>query len=359
MYGKNGFCVLGTSDADRWMDILGEIGAYDLYHLPSYSRLAETQGEGSAVLLAHKEDGCTIAFPLLLREIGFPGAPGLKDATSCYGYPGPISSETDLPHSVRLHFTEHMQDFLESEGVITAFTRLNPLLDQKHILDGYGQVAEIGPTISIDLSVPLEEQFARYRKTTRYEVRRLRKMGFVCEKVGPEHLDEFISIYYGTMDSVKAGAGYYFDRSYFEYLLNEMGDVFHLFMCRDGEKIACAAMFGLCGEIVQYHLAGTAEDYRRLAPMKLLLDDARQWAFESGARVMHLGGGVGASHDSLFAFKQGFSDRQHIYRIWRHVVNPEVYAMLCESARSTGAVPDDSYFPLYRHPALASRQSQG
>lgn len=357
IHGNNGFHVLRTSDVDRWQDILNKTQEYDLYHLPSYSRLAEMQGEGDAVLLALEDGDCTMAFPLLLREIDFPGGAGLKDATSCYGYPGPIASKADIPDSIRLRFTEQVQEFLDSEGVVTAFTRLNPLLDQTPVLNGYGEVVDIGSTISIDLSVPPDEQFARYRKTTRYEVRRLRKMGFVCKEVGLEYLDKFISIYYSTMDSVNAGAEYYFDDYYFKYLLEKMADVFHLFVCLDGDKIACAAMFGLCGSIAQYHLAGTAEGYRHMAPMKLLLDDARLWAVRAGARAMHLGGGVGAGHDGLFAFKHGFSDRQHTYRIWRHVVNAGAYAMLCESARSTGAIPDDSYFPLYRHPAL-SRESQ-
>ncbi|MBV9999230.1 MAG: aminotransferase class I/II-fold pyridoxal phosphate-dependent enzyme [Verrucomicrobia bacterium] len=92
--------------------------------------------------------------------------------------------------------------------------------------------------------------------------------------------------------------------------------------------------------------------------MTLIFDAVRLWANEAGARVFHLGGGVGASQDSLFHYKAGFSDRRHDFAIWRWVVQPGLYRELCarrarvhELQGLEPASPD--YFPAYRCPVVA------
>ena len=78
-----------------WLEILYEAAAFDSYHLPTYHRIAEARGEGVARLFVHREGECFVAMPLLVRPIATPAASGigqLYDATSVYGYPGPIVS---------------------------------------------------------------------------------------------------------------------------------------------------------------------------------------------------------------------------------------------------------------------------
>jgi hypothetical protein len=112
-------------------------------------------------------------------------------------------------------------------------------------------------------------------------------------------------------------------------------------------------LFVLFGGIVQFHLAATKTEYLKLAPMKLMLDTARQWASERKARVLHLGGGVSSRADSLFNFKAGFSNRRHDYGVWRHVVLPDTYEALrlekklwCQKKGLSS--PSPGYFPAYR-----------
>src|SRR6202042_568419 len=45
---------------------------------------------------------------------------------------------------------------------------------------------------------------------------------------------------------------------------------------------------------VLYHLGGARVEFRPLIKKKLIFDTVRLWANEIGARVFHLGGGVGA-----------------------------------------------------------------
>lgn len=347
--------LLTINDSSRWDEVLEEIGAYDFHHLSSYHRLAEVRGEGKAAMLVYRKDSTTIAFPFLIRDIDLPMAEGIgqsyKDVTSAHGYTGPLASAPVITEDTRKDFLCHLREFLGSYGVIAAFTRLHPVLMCAPILDGCGEIIDIGVTTSIDLTVPPETQVANYRKGHRYEIGRLRKLGFSCQEAGSDSLDDFIDIYYTTMDRVGATEDYYYDSSYFDYLLSQMSDTIHLFTCKDGDTVACVGLFGTCKGMIQYHLAGTAPEYLRLAPMKLMIDTVREWGNQQGAHTFHLGGGVGARRDSLYEFKMGFCGREHTFSGWKYVANPPAYREICDAVqRHTGIKPEGSYFPAYRDP---------
>ena len=345
--------ILTTDDCDRWNAALEEVGAFDFHHLPSYHRLAEMRGEGRAYMILYHGGDCLIAFPLLLRPIEMPLADGYFDATTVHGYAGPLASVNTLTPRTPERFMDCLNEFLVSHNVVTAFTRLHPLFDQLSMLRCRGEVSQIGVTVSVDLTRSPEEQYAAFRKSHRYEIERLRRLGFTCSEVGSQHLDDFIRIYTQTMLDLNADEFYLYDRAYFDYLMGEMSDVIHLFICRDGADVACVGLFATCRGIIQYHLAGTAPKYRKLAPMKLMLDTVRLWGNDIGAGTLHLGGGVGAQRDKLYDFKMGFGSREHPYITWRYVVNPEVYRALCEQARKMADTDLGSkYFPAYRHPLL-------
>ncbi|HET6455590.1 MAG TPA: GNAT family N-acetyltransferase, partial [Armatimonadota bacterium] len=246
-----------------------------------------------------------------------------------------------------------LQAYFEDNRIITAYCRLNCLIDQQPLFEGYGQTVCHGVEISLDLTIPEEEQFARYRKGHRYAVRKLLQEGFFCEKVGLEYLDEFIRIYNDTMDRKHADPEYYFGRFFFEYLMNDMSDVTHLFICKDGERVCGVGMYIKCNGTVHFYLSGTEEDYIRKSPSKLLTDFVRRWAVNKGCRMFHMGAGDRTQRDSLWDFKMAFGGREHEYSTWRHVVDPGAYQDVCRRVvESAGVDPDDSYFPKYRHPLL-------
>lgn len=356
--------VLTTADTARWRSVLEEIGSYDFFHLPEFHRLSEINGEGEAVLVVYREQGYAIALPMLLRDITLPselGMPlGLRDATSIRGLAGPIASEGAIPGQVIRRFQGCMQRFFEANSVITAYSRLNPLLDQLRLLEGYGTVIEQGVTVSIDLTLPLDEQVRRYSRNRRQEVARLKKLGFSCAEAGIECLDDFMRVYYETMDRLEADKAYYFDRSFVEYLLTEMGDSMRLFVCRFDGNITSAVICADCPGMVEMYLAGMATESVPMSPCKLLYDSVREWATARGAKALHMGGSIGGKRDELYKFKMAFGCREHEYHTWRHVVDPEVYDDLCrELWLWTGAEPDVSYFPAYRNPSLLLQRASG
>jgi hypothetical protein len=291
----------------------------------------------------------------LPAELRAAAGPGLRDATSVYGYPGPVCSQESIPAMVLRNFQASLRERLRQMQVVSVFSRLNPVLPQRPLLAGLGEF-HVAPTVAIDLTLSPGEQAARFRKTHRAQIAKLRQHGVRCvhDEQGV-HLPDFIRIYHDTMRRVNASERYFFSPAYFERLWSALGPRRHLFLCLWENIVLCGGLFVTCEGILQHHLGGTCTDALKLSPMKLLLDDVRLWGTAQGLRVLHLGGGAtSAPADPLLHFKRGFSDRTQEFASWRWVVLPEVYDLLCAArprCRETAHVPGAAhFFPAYRSP---------
>jgi hypothetical protein len=356
--------TLRTSDAAEWNAVLSKTRQHDFYHLPQYHRVAEQRGEGTAHLFVYSESQHTIALPLLLRPVDANEPEGWTDATSVYGYAGPVASHEVLPESFLQSFQGTLRDELSRARVVSVFSRLHPLIPQQEMLTGLGESVENGQTISIDLSLPEEEQRAHYKKDCRRRLRKLREAGFVCihdrEK---RYLQEFVNVYHETMRRAGAQASYFFGRAYFESFIRELGEMSQLFVVLKDRDVTAGGICTNCDGIVQGHLGGTSDAFLKFSPFRFAVDTVRVWANENGARVFHLGGGVGAQQDSLFEYKASFSDRRHTFFTWRWILQPDVYEQLCEEKApwntAKGLLPVSAgYFPAYRCPAMPVGEQQ-
>jgi Acetyltransferase (GNAT) domain len=334
---------LGAEDA-RWDSLLEQTAAHDIYCLPAWHALAAANGEGEPRLFVYREGPSFIALPLLVRPIE--GREDLSDATSVYGYVGPLVSASPAPPALIAHFQQMLAATAREQRLVTVFARLHPLLDQVPLLEGLGELHAHGSTVSIDLTLPLESQLAAYRSNHRRDLTKLEKIGFAC-CLDDEfyYLEKFIDIYYENMRRIGASSYYFFKRSYFWRLRERLGRHLLLFVCRRGAEFAGGALFTFMGGIAQYHLGAISTAHLRFAPLKQLLDAARAHLAGRGAAVLHLGGGLGGARDSLFHFKAGFSDRRHSFLTWRWVVDPEAYKQL---SAAQGREPVAGFFPAYR-----------
>jgi Acetyltransferase (GNAT) domain len=354
--------ILKARDAAEWMRTLDRCASYDFYHLPQYHALAEEADGIGAYLFCGSEAEHVIALPLVLRslesETGFEMSQW-TDATSVYGYVGPVSSDTNIPETVIADFQAALREWLEELHVVSVFSRLHPFAPQRRLLAGLGECEAIGHTVSIDLSVPPQIQRSRFRRSHREAANRLRRLGVTCEH-DPDgaYQDDFVRIYYQNMRRVGAGASYYFPPEYFEKLRRALGSRLHCFACRHLGEVLCGGLFVTCQGNVQYHLGATRDDALKVAPMKLLLDEVRLWATARGERRFHLGGGATSDpEDSLLYFKKGFAGDIHEFCVWRWILQPEIYEQFCNEKRRRNerqAVRSvsDRYFPAYRCPTV-------
>ena len=330
-------------ESESWDKLVKGSCIYDFHHTSHYHKI---DNANPSKLLVFSNEESFIALPVVMRSIP---ETGLFDLTSVYGYAGPVGriKEQDK-EELGAFFKSQFEAYCKENNVVSAFARLHPLINQKFLLEGLGEIIDLNKTVSVDLTISADEQRRAYRKSLKSELNQLRRKDFLVEETkGKNEIDRFISIYYETMDRVKATPDYYFTKQYFYDFLST--EAFHskLLVAKFEEEVVAGAIFTYTDKIMQYHLAGTTEAFIRDTPMKLILDEARLLGNQLGLHYLHLGGGVGGSdEDSLFRFKSGFSKSFKQFSVWKYIVDENQYNQLVEAKPTIDK--SSNFFPLYR-----------
>jgi hypothetical protein len=341
----NNFYALEMNDL-RWNEYVLKSYQYDFYHTNCYHLL---QNVGKPILLVATFGNDFIAIPLILREIE---GTDYFDCTSVYGYCGPISNLNFncVTEEMFEYFRLELRLYFQKNKIISVFSRLHPVICGDQLFSNFGIVKSLNETVAIDLKLSPEEQRKQYRKSNKSEINQLKgKKGFMIKEAeSDEEIQAFVEVYKETMERVDADPYYFFDYDYFHSFLKNGCYSTKLLLAIHGGQITAGAVFTVTDKIMQYHLAGTKNEYIKDTPMKLILDTARLIGNQLKLEYLHLGGGVGGSdEDSLFRFKAGFSESRFIFRIWQYVVDQEKYEAICKMKFSNRII-NSNFFPQYR-----------
>ena len=308
--------------ATAWTDILAQ-ARHDFYHLPEYVAVSALNdgGEPRGLIVADGER--QLLLPLVVRPV----EDGLRDASSPYGYPGPVQTgEPDAVFEARALLSGI--ELLRDMGMVSLFVRMHPLLNPQPPAD-VGLAVRHGDTVAVDLTLSEEDLWKQTRRNHRQQIKQALRKGYVVEfDEDWTYAPEFESLYRATMERRSADAYYHFSSTYFDSLREALGDRLHLAVAVLDDTVTAAAIFAVTGDIVQMHLTGHDEQFAADQPMKLLFHEICLWARRQGHRVLHLGGGRGGAEDSLLHFKAGFSPLRHPYHTLRVVIEEAEYARL-------------------------------
>ena len=333
---------------EAWNEAIYSFPGHDIYDTAEYHRIASRNEGVDPRLFLFENAGYKMAIPLVLRP-----APAKYrtdetwlDASSVYGYPGPLANSKEIPDDVRTCFQNALANTLDNLKVVSVFSRLNPFRPFDSALAGLGEVSEVGSTITICLAQSDEKRFAAYRQNHQDNIARLRAtQAETIADSSLSHLEEFKRMYRHNMIKCGAKPYYFFDDNYFCNITSWLKGHVYFLVNKINDQMTSGALFLTLGDTVHAHLAATHERFRSLAPLKLLFDDAACFFRERGCRALHIGGGIGGSADSLFHFKSGFSKSFHPFRVWKWVVNEPHYETLCLSC---GLERVPGFFPAYR-----------
>lgn len=335
---------------EEWRSLIKSVQHYDFYHTWYYHELSKKEDE-TPILIKYTEDDLIIALPLLIRPIN--GTP-YKDATSVYGYPGPLFL-TDPGHFDNSKLRDELHDYFVQSKIVTVFSRLHPYIEyQESILIGMGEVVRHNDVVNIDLELPLEVQRQRYNSRLKTYINKARKFCSVYRGKENHDIQAFIDIYYRNMQRVNANVSYFFSKEYFHNLLLSEDFEAELLLCKlnDTGEIIGGAIFVKTDNIIQYHLSGSKEEYLHLSPVKLIIDEMRIEATEQKYTYFNLGGGKANREDSLFNFKTSFSHNLKSFKIWKYITDKKTYEYLIERElkRVSKVMTDEelAYFPAYR-----------
>ncbi|MEV6306537.1 GNAT family N-acetyltransferase [Actinoplanes sp. NPDC051861] len=331
--------------AREWKETLQHVG-HDMYHVPDYVVLDARLYGGTPAAFHFERDGRRLLIPLIVRAIN---GSELRDALSPYGYPGPV---TDAPPGDAEFWEQACAAFVETlraEGIVTAFIRMHPLLNPPiPALRHHGAVVHHGETVSMDLTVSVEEMWKQTRSDHRNHINRAKRAGTRVVFDDWDRLGEWVDVYHDNMRRVGATSYYFFTREHLAALHDAVGDRMHLAVALEGDEVVGGNTFFSYDGIATGYVSSTRRAPKRYAD-ELLYDEVRRWCKARGDEVFHLGGGKGGANDSLFTYKAGFSTSRHPFHTWRVVADRPAYEALVRE-RKPGADPADltTTFPSYR-----------
>lgn len=341
------------TDDPRWTAMLAGT-RHDFYHRPEYVEFAARHSDGQGQAFFAQFGDAALLVPLVIRplpnKLGAP--PSWRDAASPYGYASPLLIAHPHDEAAPVLWQSFVTACQEA-SIISVFLRTHPLLP---LPDGSGEIGALvceGETVVIDLTETTDEMWHQTRKNHRISIHKLQKNGFHAVIDNWTELEHFILLYWETMRRVGAKDEYLFSRDYFHELKTLSQGHMHLCsVLNSADETVAAGLFFCCQGIVQYHLSGTAAEYAKYSPTKLMLDAMRHWAKNQGYVFLHLGGGIGCHIDTLFEFKSGFSNHRAKFHTLRLVCDPERYIGLATKVEAENKATDISqgYFPVYRQP---------
>ncbi|WP_298555595.1 GNAT family N-acetyltransferase [uncultured Algibacter sp.] len=333
------------TNKEEWQKALQKANNYDFYHTYDYHELSKQDNE-KAILIVYKEDDKEIFLPLIIRQIP---ETTYFDATSVYGYAGPLQKNIDHTFD-NANFIKNLNNFFKQEKIVSVFSRLNPFIkNQKVVLNGLGEINNLGNIVNIDLTKDVGEQRTIFSKTTKRYLNKCRKLCDFKISEKSEDINMFIDLYYENMDRVNAQKKYYFSKQYFYDFINSSDYKTEVLFALDKESgdIISAAMMVKTNSIIQYHISGTKNDYLNLSPIRLLIDEMRLKGSEENYTYFNLGGGLGNNEDELFRFKSSFSKDFKPFHVWKHIAMPDEYRNLVIEKECNDS--DADFFPQYRY----------
>ena len=340
---------------EKWDEIVKSFSKHDVYYLSGYVKAFEHNGDGKAMLIYFESDSPekTRAINVVMKRDISDFSPFSKhlqkneffDIVTPYGYGGFIVEGENIRQ-----LKEEYEQFCKKEHIVSEFVRFHPILENRKALDSVYDTVHLGNTVFMDASDE-ETIWQNLTSKNRNMIRKAQKEGLkVFWGRDPQIIQSFIQIYNETMDKDAASDYYYFDKAFYESILEDLKHNAIWFYSMKDEEIAAISIFMFCNGQMHYHLSGSKRKFSSFAPTNLLLYEAAVWASKNGYKTLHLGGGVGAAKDSLYKFKKAFSrNEDSAFCIGKKIFDNDAYQKLVGLRLEEASFDEESsFFPLYR-----------
>lgn len=321
----------------------------DIYFEPDYAVLYETE-ENRAVEYRFECEYGFITNLFLKRQIDIklPDEVQYFDIVTPYGYGGPVIHWTNDKEKLIQAYMDDFGRYTEKEHIIAEFVRFHPILgngvDFKEVYKSIFDRKTVGTNLTYDDVVAKE-----FSKHKRKDIRKALKNPEIRYEVteNPSTLQDFLKIYYSTMDRDKADDYYYFKPDYFQTMLEKFREHITAGRVFLGDQLIAMGVYFRYGKYLHAHLSGTLSEYLDYSPANILKYALAVYGHENGYEVIHYGGGTSRSPENgVYKFKKEFGKNTEFdFYIAKKVWNEEIYKQICSAV---GADVNSEFFPAYR-----------
>lgn len=321
---------------------------------PDYVKLFARRCDRVLCASGTSESGGAL-FPFLLRPLAEEpwAVPGERawDLVGPYGYGGIFAWNFPAEHAEA--FCREFQEWLAAQAVVTSFVRLS--LFPEETLPFFGSTEVRAPNVVRSLDLTPDELWHDYEHKVRKNVNRAKQLQLEAEIDGTgRRLEDFLSIYYSTMDRRDASGSYYFPREFFETILCDLPGQFVFVHVLQAQKVVSTELALVSVHHVYSFLGGTLAEAYASRPNDLLKHELILWARQEGKRAFVLGGGYGGE-DGIYKYKKSFAPKGTVdFRVGTAIHDLPGCERLrqrrqaWEAQQGSGWQPLPVYFPEYR-----------
>ena len=336
----------------QWLDLWRMWATQDVVAHPGYVELFARPGD-RVVCACQVGLDSGILFPLIVRPLcSEPWGRGegeICDLVSPYGYAGPFGWG---PYNV-VTFWSGFEQWVQVIRAVSLFIRFSLFKD--HLIPFLGDTLVKSRCVIVSLEKPVDMLLRSYDKAARENVHQAERAGVTLEP-DPEcrHLEEFLTVYYSTMNRLGALPMYYFPKSFFERLLAQLPGRVALFHAIHNRRIMSTELLLNSKDHIYSFLGGTLEEGLRLRANPLLRHGVNLWGKAQGKQQVVLGGGY-SGEDSLLRFKQRYAPNGSVsFTVGVKVFDSYSYQALIdkrttwEHEQGNQWSPAPGFFPAYR-----------
>lgn len=341
--------VIGVDESEHWDNVVSSFPNASVFYRNRYAKACKIRGEGEP-LLFYYDDGETRAINVVVKRdiaktshfAGLIPDDTFYDLSSPYGYGGfEILGQN---HKKVYHYYD---DYCQNKGFVSDFVRFNLFSGAR----GYysGTAVARANNIVCSLEPSLSDIEADFDRKVRKNLRRAKESGLRIEVDDTgARMDDFLEIYWATMERANASQLYFFSKEYFNAINSMLGYCVYFHVLLRGKVISTELVL-YDGANCYSFLGGTDAEFFDVRPNDFLKYHVIKWGKEKGLRRFVLGGGYGED-DGIYRFKKSFSPNGVIQFYTGHqVFDQKKYDMLVKLRTD---VLDDAigtdFFPRYR-----------
>ncbi len=336
------------NDQKTWDEIVRSFPEYDVFYLSGYSKafMKENDKNGTPILLLYEGSTDRAINVVFKRDIALDEKLEGKikegqyfDLITPYGYGGFLGYISDWNELNKTY-----KEYCVSNHYVCEFVRFELFTDYyKHYM---GDVETRTHNVVRSLEMPLDEIWMDFKQKVRKNVKKANanSLSIIIEPTD-NHLEDFLNIYYSTMERTDAEKDYYFSEQFYRDI-NEMKDNIMYFHVVYGGKIISTELVIYGAENCYSYLGGTDREFFEVRPNDYLKYEIIKWAKEKGLKNFVLGGGYGAD-DGIFQYKACLSPHGiYDFYIGRTIFDEGAYEKLV-ALRGEDKL-NEEFFPLYR-----------
>lgn len=353
------FSILDANDpaeAAQWSALWESWPAREVFAHPNYARLFCDENSRALCAVWDTDEGRAM-YPFLFRDVKkepfcLPGIEAAADLVTPYGYGGPVFWGGDA-NTIAEGFWNYFSDWCGRRGVVSEFVRFSLFRDAALAYPGEQEESRLN--VVRDLCADEDTIWMSYDHDVRTNVRKAQSYNVQVE-VDPtgERVEDFLRVYYSTMNRRDADDTYYFPRSFFEQLRDGLAGQFCFFHAVWGGNVVSTELVLLSAENAYAFLGGTDREAFHVRPNDMLRHHIILWTRQAVKKRYVLGGGY-QPDDGIFRQKKRFAPGSYApFMVGRRVINTDLYDRLIERRRAFEAAngvewsPKPGYFPAYR-----------